>query len=74
MTDFVHLRVHTEYSLSDGLVRVKPLVARVAELGMPAVAVTDACNFYGLIKFRKAAFRSGCAAYLWRRPHGVGCP
>ena len=59
MTDFVHLRVHTEYSLSDGLVRVKSLVARVAELGMPAVAVTDACNFYGLIKFRKAAFAAG---------------
>jgi len=59
MTDFVHLRLHTEYSLVDGLVRIKPLVARVAELGMPAVAVTDACNFYGLIKFRKTAFAAG---------------
>ncbi len=59
MTDFVHLRLHTEYSLVDGLVRIKPLVARVAELGMPAVAVTDICNFYGLIKFRKAAFAAG---------------
>jgi DNA polymerase-3 subunit alpha len=59
MTDFVHLRLHTEFSLVDGLVRIKPLVARVAELGMPAVAVTDICNFYGLIKFRKAAFAAG---------------
>ena len=59
MTDFVHLRLHTEYSLVDGLVRIKPLVSRVAELGMPAVAVTDVCNFYGLIKFRKAAFAAG---------------
>jgi DNA polymerase-3 subunit alpha len=59
MTDFVHLRLHTEFSLVDGLVRIKPLVARVAELGMPAVAVTDLCNFYGLIKFRKAAFAAG---------------
>lgn len=59
MTDFVHLRVHTEFSLVDGLVRIKPLAARVAELGMPAVAVTDVCNFYGLIKFRKAAFAAG---------------
>jgi DNA polymerase-3 subunit alpha len=59
MTDFVHLRLHTEYSLVDGLVRVKPLVARVAELGMPAVAVTDVSNFFGLIKFRKAAFAAG---------------
>ncbi len=59
MTDFVHLRLHTEYSLVDGLVRIKPLVARVAELGMPAVAVTDVCNFYALIKFHKAAFAAG---------------
>ncbi len=59
MTEFVHLRLHTEYSLIDGLVRVKPLVARVAELGMPAVAVTDVCNFYGLIKAYKAAFGAG---------------
>ena len=59
MTGFVHLRLHTEYSLVDGLVRVSPLVKRVAELGMPAVAVTDVTNFYGLIKFHKAAFAAG---------------
>ena len=59
MTDFVHLRLHTEYSIVDGLVRVKPLVERVAALGMPAVAVTDVSNFYGLIKMYKAAFGAG---------------
>lgn len=59
MSGFVHLRLHTEYSLVDGLVRVKPLVGRVAELGMPAVAITDVCNFYGLIKVHKAAFAAG---------------
>ncbi len=59
MTGFVHLRLHTEYSLVDGLVRIGPLVKRVAELEMPAVAVTDVTNFYGLIKFHKAAFSSG---------------
>ena len=59
MTDFVHLRLHTEYSLVDGLVRVKPLMERVAALGMPAVAVTDVSNFYGLIKIYKAAFSAG---------------
>ncbi|MDM3870277.1 DNA polymerase III subunit alpha [Porticoccus sp. W117] len=58
-TDFVHLRLHTEYSLIDGLVRIKPLVAKVAELGMPALAITDFCNFYGLVKFYKAAQGSG---------------
>jgi len=59
MTGFVHLRLHTEFSLVDGLVRIKPLVSKVAELGMPAVAVTDVCNFYGLIKLHQAAFAAG---------------
>jgi DNA polymerase-3 subunit alpha len=59
MTEFVHLRLHTEYSLVDGLVRIKSLIGRVAELAMPAVAVTDVCNFYGLIKFHKAAIAAG---------------
>ncbi len=59
MSQFVHLRLHTEYSLVDGLVRVGPLVDRVAELGMAAVAVTDVSNFYGLIKVYKAATRAG---------------
>ena len=59
MTDFVHLRLHSEYSIVDGLVRLKPLVSRVASQGMAAVAVTDVCNFYGLVKFHKAAFAAG---------------
>jgi len=58
-TQFVHLRLHTEYSLVDGLVRIKPLVERVAALGMPAVAITDVSNFYGLVKMYKAAFSAG---------------
>ncbi|MCW8907344.1 MAG: DNA polymerase III subunit alpha [Sedimenticola sp.] len=56
---FVHLRLHTEYSLVDGLVRIKPLVARVAECGMPAVAVTDQSNLFALVKFYKAATGAG---------------
>ena len=58
-TNFVHLRLHTEFSLVDSLVRIKPLVKRVAELKMPACAVTDQTNFYGLIKFYKAAQGAG---------------
>ncbi len=58
-SNFVHLRLHTEYSLADSLVRIKPLVKKVAELGMPACAITDQCNFYGLIKFYKAAQGAG---------------
>ena len=49
MKQFVHLRLHTEFSLVDGLVRIPKLMTEVAAQGMPAVAVTDATNFYGLI-------------------------
>ena len=57
--EFVHLRLHTEYSLVDGLVRIKPLVGAVASMGMPAVAVTDATNLFGLVKFQRAAVGAG---------------
>ena len=68
---FVHLRVHTEYSLVDGLIRIKGLVKRVAEAGMPAVAVTDMGNLFALIKFYKAALGVGVkpivGAEVWVR-------
>ncbi len=57
--EFVHLRLHSEYSLVDSLVRIKGLCKRVSALGMPAVALTDLANFYGLIKFQKAAQGAG---------------
>ena len=56
---FVHLRVHSEFSLTDGLVRVGPLMKSVAAADMPSVAVTDRNNFFGLIKAYKAAEREG---------------
>jgi len=49
MSAFVHLRLHTEYSLVDSVVRIDDLVARVAELGMPAVAVTDQNNLFAMV-------------------------
>ena len=52
---FVHLHVHSEYSLVDGLVRIKPLVKAAADAGMPAVALTDQCNLFALVKFYQAA-------------------
>ena len=55
MTSFVHLRLHSEYSLIDGLLRIRPTLDRVAELDMPAVAITDHHNFFGLVKAYKAA-------------------
>ncbi|TNF33502.1 MAG: DNA polymerase III subunit alpha [Gammaproteobacteria bacterium] len=66
---FVHLRLHTDYSLKDGLVQVGDLVKRTAELGMPAVAVTDNSNLFALIKFYKKALSAGikpiAGADLW---------
>ncbi|MBD3609149.1 MAG: DNA polymerase III subunit alpha, partial [Gammaproteobacteria bacterium] len=56
---FVHLRLHTEFSMADGIVRMKPLVKAAAELGMPAVAMTDQGNMFGLVKFYKAAMGAG---------------
>ena len=63
-TEFVHLRLHSEYSLVDGLVRIKPLAAKVADMGMPAVAITDFNNFFGLIKFYKAVQGAGVKPIL----------
>ena len=56
---FVHLHLHSEYSLVDGLVRVKPLVRACATAGMPAVAVTDQTNLFCLVRFYKAALAAG---------------
>jgi DNA polymerase-3 subunit alpha len=59
MTQFVHLRLHTEYSLTDSTIRIKPLMKAVEKTGMPAIAITDLNNFFGLVKFYKAAMGAG---------------
>jgi len=56
---FIHLRNHTEYSLVDGIIRVKPFVNQVVELSMPAIAVTDQSNLFATVKFYRAAISSG---------------
>ncbi len=63
-TDFVHLRVHTEYSIVDGIVRIKPLVKAVAAANMQAVAITDQNNLFAAIKFYKAAMAGGIKPIL----------
>ena len=76
MTDqpaFVHLHVHTEYSLLDGLSRIDQIVARAKDLGMPALAVTDHGAMFGVIEFYRTAKKAGLKpiigmeAYLARR-------
>ncbi|MBK5970899.1 MULTISPECIES: DNA polymerase III subunit alpha [Thiorhodovibrio] len=56
---FVHLHLHSEFSLVDGLIRPKALVAAAAGGGMPAVAVTDVTNLFCLVRFYKAAMAAG---------------
>ncbi len=59
MTSYVHLSLHTEYSLVDGTVRVKPLLEAARDLRMPAVAVTDQGNVSAMVKFHRAAVERG---------------
>src|SRR6185369_16408667 len=56
---FIHIPIHTEYSLQDSVVRIPELVARVAQLGMPAVAVTDQNNLFAMVKFYREALKCG---------------
>jgi len=58
-TPFVHLHVHTEYSLQDGIIRIDELVERVSCMGGMAVAVTDHSNLFGMVKFYQAAEQAG---------------
>ena len=76
---FVHLRVHTEFSLVDGVVRIKPLVKAVANGTMPAVAITDQSNLFGMVKFYRAAIDAGVKPIIgvdvWiLNPDDVGKP
>jgi len=67
---FVHLHLHTQYSLLDGAIKHKPLFERAKALGMPAVAQTDHGNLFGTVDFYEAALREGvkpiigCEVYL----------
>jgi DNA polymerase III subunit alpha len=67
---FVHLHLHTEYSLLDGAIRMKELMKKAAEFKMPAVAITDHGNLFGAIEFYQEATRAGvkpiigCEAYV----------
>ncbi|MCK5406001.1 MAG: PHP domain-containing protein, partial [Candidatus Krumholzibacteria bacterium] len=71
--NFVHLHAHSEYSLLDGSIKVERLVNRAKELGMPAVALTDHGNMFGMIHFYRAARKAkikpilGIEAYITRR-------
>ncbi len=73
--DFVHLHVHTEYSLLDGAARISDLIAKASALKMSALAITDHGKMSGVVKFYKAALEAGikpiigCEAYLTPGSH-----
>ncbi|HET9736351.1 MAG TPA: DNA polymerase III subunit alpha, partial [Burkholderiales bacterium] len=56
---FVHLRLHSEYSVTDGIVRIDDAVRRAAQDAMPALALTDSANLFGMVKFYRAARGAG---------------
>lgn len=64
MGQFVHLHVHTEYSLLDGAGRIKQVIAQAQELGMSALAITDHGVMYGVVDFYKAAKKAGIKPIL----------
>src|SRR5258708_3305726 len=73
MADFVHLHNHTEYSLLDGLSKIKDAVKHAKDLGMKALAMTDHGNMYGTIYFYEACLAAGikpiigCEIYIAQR-------
>src|SRR3989337_3279619 len=64
MKNFAHLHLHSQYSLLDGTIQFKPLIARVKELVMPAVAVTDHGGMMGTIEFYEEALNGGVKPIL----------
>ncbi|HVF69730.1 MAG TPA: PHP domain-containing protein, partial [Xanthomonadales bacterium] len=73
MAEFVHLHNHTEYSLLDGLSKIKPMIEYIKELGMKSIAITDHGNMYGTVRFYKTCLEEGikpiigCEIYVAKR-------
>jgi DNA polymerase-3 subunit alpha len=80
MSEFVHLHLHTDYSLLDGACDVEKLVKRVSEIGQKAVAMTDHGNIYGAVHFVEAAEKArikaivGCELYICKKDDHRAAP
>jgi len=72
MTEFVHLHLHSHYSLLDGANKIEPVITRAVEFGMPAIALTDHGNLFGAVQFHDTAVKYGikpiigCEVYVAR--------
>ena len=69
---FVHLHNHTEYSLLDGAVHIKDLIAECSRMGMPAVAVTDHGNLFGAIELVMETNSLNKSVAAWNKEHPEG--
>src|ERR671936_1893379 len=80
MSQFIHLHLHTDYSLLDGACDVDKLVKRVQGLGMPAVAMTDHGNIFGAVHFFNSAHKAGikpiigCELYVCKKEDHRAAP
>src|SRR5450432_4638103 len=80
MSQFVHLHLHTDYSMLDGACDVEKLCERVSQLGMPAVAMTDHGNIFGAVHFVNAAHKHGvkpivgCELYVCKKDDHRAAP
>ncbi len=66
---FVHLRLHTEYSVADGTCRIDDVVKRAVEFSQPALAITDIHNLFGAVKFYTANRQSGIQPIIGAEVH-----
>jgi DNA polymerase-3 subunit alpha len=55
---YIHLRCHSEFSVTDGIVRISDYTEKAKKIGMPAVALTDLSNVFGAVKFYKSAIEA----------------
>ena len=75
MSRFVHLHLHTEYSLLDGACRIKDIPRRAAECGHTAVAITDHGVLYGVLEFYNECKTSNSAGFFYQKVYRImaGC-
>jgi DNA polymerase-3 subunit alpha len=58
-SNYIHLRCHSEFSITDGIVKIEDYVKQAVEKNMPAAAITDLSNLFGAVKFYKKATKAG---------------